>query len=290
VRAGGARMLRGLLAVALLSLGACNAADVAPRARKASVIAREAGWSERLLSAGAFDVMSFSSSSTAMRSDVLTIYIESDGLAFLDRVTVSNDPTPQDPLALRLAIAAPQRPVAYLARPCQYTMPDRGRNCTPAIWTGRRYAPEVVDSMDRAVDALKSTVGASRLVLVGYSGGGVIAALLAARRSDVAGIVTVAANLDLGYWVRRDGLAPLVGSLDPVSFADRLAAVPQVHFAGARDDVVGPDVVRAYLARLPKPNAAALVELSGYDHRCCWVENWPKLVVRPELAAIAGWR
>lgn len=272
-----------------LALAACGASDMVPRARKAAVIARDAGWSQRVIAAGRFDLTSFSSPANGT-SDLLTIYIEGDGLAFLDRATVSGDPTPLDPLALRLALAAPQRPAAYIARPCQYALPDHARNCGPALWTSRRYAPEVVDSLDRAADNLKAAAAARRLVLVGYSGGGVIAALLAARRSDVAGLVTVAANLDLDYWVRRDQLAPLTGSLDPVDFAGRLAGVPQVHFVGGRDDVVGADVVRAYLARLPTPNRAAIAEIAGYEHRCCWASHWPELLARPELAAIPGWR
>jgi pimeloyl-ACP methyl ester carboxylesterase len=281
------RLLCCLLAIGA-TLAACSGADMAPRARKAALLARDAGWSQRVIAAGSFDITSVSS--PAGVSDLLTVYIEGDGLAFLDRAAASNDPTPLDPLALRLALAGLQRPAAWLARPCQYALPDHARNCGPSMWTSRRYAPEVVDSLDRAIDILKSGTSTHRVVLVGYSGGGVVAALLAARRSDVAGLVTIAANLDLGYWVRRDGLAPLTGSLDPVAFAGRLAAVPQVHFVGGRDRVVGADVVRAYLARLPPPSRAAVVEIADYDHRCCWADNWPALLARPELNAIPGWR
>jgi pimeloyl-ACP methyl ester carboxylesterase len=280
--------IAGVLLAAAAALVGCSATDMAPRARKAGMIAQDAGWSGRTIAAGAFDIASFSSA--AGPSESLTVYIEGDGLAFLDRTTVSADPTPADPLALRLAIAGPQRPAAYLARPCQYVLPDHGRNCGPAMWTSRRYAPEVVDSLDQAVGVLKAAAGARRLVLIGYSGGGVVAALLAARRNDVAGLVTVAANLDVGYWVKRDGLAPLTGSLDPVAFATRVAAVPQVHFAGGRDRVVGADVGRAYIARLPTPHRATLVEIAGYDHRCCWADTWRELLARPELAALGGWR
>jgi pimeloyl-ACP methyl ester carboxylesterase len=280
------RLLCGLLAVGA-TLAACSSADMAPRARKATLLARDAGWSQHVIALASFDIASVSSPTGA--SDLLTIYIEGDGLAFVDRATASDDPTPIDPLALRLALAGPQRPAAWLARPCQYAV-DHARNCGPAMWTSRRYAPEVVESLDRAIDTLKSAAGAHRVVLVGYSGGGVVAALLAARRSDVAGLVTVAANLDLGYWVQRDGLAPLTGSLDPVAVAGRLAAVPQVHFVGGRDRVVGADVVRAYVARLPSPNRAVVVEIADYDHRCCWADNWPALLARPELTAIPGWR
>jgi pimeloyl-ACP methyl ester carboxylesterase len=70
--------------------------------------------------------------------------------------------------------------------------------------------------------SLKQRSGSTRLTLVGYSGGGTIAVLLAARRSDVAEVITVAANLDVGYWTQRDGLSPLTGSLDPAGGNPRL--------------------------------------------------------------------
>jgi esterase/lipase len=57
--------------------------------------------------------------------------------------------------------------------------------------------------MDAAVTALKRASGASRLRLVGYSGGGVMAMLLAARRDDVAQVVTIAAPLRLAAHGQR---------------------------------------------------------------------------------------
>lgn len=279
----------GSIVAALVLLAACTG-DLLPRQRKAAHFAGEAGWAYRSIEAGAFDIASYSSPAITAASDLLSIYIEGDGLAFVDEVTPSADPTPRDPIALRLAIAAPQRPAAYLARPCQYVMRARLRGCDVAYWTSRRYAPEIVDAMDRSVDEVKRLFGARRVVLVGYSGGGALAVLLAARRRDVAAVLTIGANLDLGYWTHRDKLAPLAGSMDPASVARQVAEVPQVHFAGSRDRVVGADVVRAYLAHLPRPNRATLVEIDGFSHICCWVDAWPKLVARQEIAAITGWR
>jgi pimeloyl-ACP methyl ester carboxylesterase len=282
-----ARLVCAAILVAA-SLAGCSAAYFTPRQHKAALFADKAGWSSRLIDAGAFDLLSYASPS-ARTAESLTVYIEGDGLAFLDRVTVSPDPTPDDPIALRLALAAPQRPAVWLARPCQYVMAEHPRNCGPGLWTDRRYAPEVVEGMDRALDALKVASGARRLVLVGYSGGGALAVLLAARRSDVTGIVTIAANLDLGDWTHRHQLAPLAGSLDPAAFADRVAQLPQVHFVGSDDGVVPPDVVRAYLSHLSRSNRASLIEIPGYDHACCWVDGWPQLIKRREMTALGVW-
>jgi len=191
------------------------------------------------------------------------------------------DPTPTDPIALRLALADPgPAAVAWLARPCQYTLPDHGRNCAAAFWTARRYAPEILDSMATAIAALKARAAARRLVLVGYSGGGNIALLLAARRSDVAAVVTVAANPDLAYWTARDALSPLTGSLDPAQAAAALGDIPQLHLTGGQDRTTGTDVVRSYMRRLPPGADARLVEIADFTHDCCWARDWPALLGR----------
>lgn len=267
-----------LLALALL-LTACASS----RRAEGPNLARAAGWHWEILPAGMFDL----AVATAPRSggETLVVYLEGDGFAYVRPSQPSGDPTPTDPVALRMALADPtQAPTAWVARPCQYTLPDQGRNCATPYWTNHRYAPEVVDSVGTTLDQLKRRNGASRLVLIGYSGGGAIAAILAARRNDVAKLVTVAANLDVATWTERQGLSPLRGSLDPArDAAPMLGNVDQLHFAGADDRTVGPDVVRSFMRRLPPGSPARLVEVPRYSHSCCWAQDWAS------LAAQGGW-
>jgi pimeloyl-ACP methyl ester carboxylesterase len=189
-----------------------------------------------------------------------------------------------------MALADPRRgPVVYLARPCQYVLPASGRNCSQVYWTGQRYAPAIVDSLGEALDQEKQRAGASTLLLIGYSGGGALAALLAQRRPDVAGIVTVAANLDLAYWTRRDRLGTLEGSLDPADQARLLRGLPQLHLAGADDRVVGPDVTRAFLQRMDGGSETLRVQ-PGFDHVCCWAAQWPSLLQRADVQGVLAAR
>lgn len=283
-----------LAAFCLLAFGfvvtACSSAEFVPSRNRAAHYASEAGWRYGIENAGGFALArAFAphAASADMRAEVLTIYIEGDGLAFVGSRRISADPTPTDPLALRLALNAPQARAAWLGRPCQYTLPvGAGRNCDPIYWTSHRYSRPVLDSMNLAVDQLKSRSGAARLILIGYSGGGAIAALLAAERQDIAGLITIAANLDLGEWVAREKLAPLHGSLDPAMVAGKLSALPQVHFVGTRDDVVPPAIARAFIARLGPNAPARLVEIPDFGHADGWAEAWPALLRRPEVAAL----
>lgn len=266
------RRRRAVLALAVAGLvGAC--ATVQDRRDEAFRLIGEAHWSSAILSAGAFDLLA--ARSPAPPSGTLVVYLEGDGFAYIRPNRPSSDPTPADPVALRMALADTLgAPVAYLARPCQYVTGIHRRHCSVDDWTGRRYAPEVVEAAGLALDQLKQQVEASRLVLVGYSGGGALAVLLAAQRHDVAAVVTAAANLDLAYWTGRDRLAPLTGSLDPADAAPRLGNLQQIHFAGDADRAVGADVTRAYLRHLPAGAPARLIEVPGFTHACCWAEQW----------------
>lgn len=273
--------------IAGVPLAGCSSADLLPGRSQAGWYARNAGWAYEAVGSGPF-VLTTALSPSPVGGGVLAVYLEGDGRAFSGDRIVSRDPTPATPTALRMALAHPGA-AAWIARPCQYTRPETARGCHAAYWTSHRYAPEVIESTVQAIDDLKRRSGARSVVLVGYSGGGAVAALVAARRSDVVGFVTVAANLDIGYWVARDHLAPLSGSLDPAAEADRLRAVPQVHLAGGRDEVVTPDVARSYLSRLGSEAPARLIDLADFDHWCCWVEAWPRLVQRPEMSTIPEW-
>jgi len=266
-------MSRRLAVVLTLCLAACAPS----RQAEGPDLARNAGWHWEFLPAGDFDV---AVATSPRRGDgTLTVYLEGDGFAYVQPNQPARDPTPHTPVALRMALSDPSGAlVAWIGRPCQYTIPEHGRNCRTTLWTTGRYAPEVVDSLSVALDILKRRSGAGRLDLVGYSGGGALAVLLASRRDDVARVVTVVANLDLAYWTRRDGLTPLAGSLDPAQEASRLGAVPQVHFTGGKDRTVGTDVVRSYLRALPPGTPARLVEMPDFTHSCCWARDWPALV------------
>jgi dienelactone hydrolase len=146
-----------------------------------------------------------------------------------------------------------------------------------SYWTKRRFAPEVIEATGLAVDDLKRKFGASKLVLVGYSGGGAVAALVAARRQDVTQLVTVAGNLDHNVWTSIHHIPRLEGSLNPADAWEHLQNIPQIHFLGADDKNVSKAVVDSYLDRFQGNIRPMLIVVDGFDHICCWVEQWSRL-------------
>ncbi|MDE1901196.1 MAG: alpha/beta hydrolase, partial [Alphaproteobacteria bacterium] len=221
------RTLIGPVLCALFLLGGC-AYSGESRSSHAYALAAQNGWTHRTIETGAFRLESFLPRHI-FPADTVTIYIEGDGLAWLDPATPSFDPTPKEPVGLELALKQ-NTDAAYLARPCQYESAREAACSDDTWWTSRRFAPEVVEAETTAVDAIKRLYKASHVVLVGYSGGGAIAALVAARRHDVTELVTVAGNLDTETWVKLHGVLPLSGSLNPADEWAALQNIPQRHF------------------------------------------------------------
>jgi pimeloyl-ACP methyl ester carboxylesterase len=79
----------------------------------------------------------------------------------------------------------------------------------------RRYSATVVSSMAVALERLLAEREIDRLAWMGYSGGGVLAMLLAPRFPQTQAIVTVAANRDIDAWADHHGYLRLAGSLNP---------------------------------------------------------------------------
>ncbi len=217
------------------------------------------------------------------QADRLVIYIEGDGRSFITRRRVSTNPTPADPVALKMALADPSPAVAYIARPCQFVQPLPDA-CKPRYWTSHRYAGTVVAAIDEAVGSLKRRSGASNLGLVGYSGGGSVAALLAERRGDIAWLVTVAANLDHAAWTDWHGDTPLHGSLNPVDGIKQLADVPQLHIAGSEDETVPPVLIQRFIQKLPAGTPVEFRLAAGAGHH-----GWPAFW-RREVCELEFWR
>jgi pimeloyl-ACP methyl ester carboxylesterase len=166
----------------------------------------------------------------------------------------------REPLALEPA--SDDNPALYLGRPCYHGLGDDSR-CAAALWTDERYSEAVVASMAAALEASTTLRRFDRLALIGYSGGGVLAMLLAARVPRTAAVVTVAANLDVDAWTARHGYLRLTGSLNPAAEPPLPAGLYQRHYLGSRDRVVPPEIVSG-----GPFDRATLVLIPDFDHVC----------------------
>lgn len=211
-----------------------------------------------------------------VKTKVLRVYIEGDGRAWITSRTVSDDPTPHKSMAPELAIDDPG-PAVYMARPCQFIL---SAACNRGFWTTKRFSQEVIRAESEVLDTLKSQYGLQGFELVGYSGGGAVALLLAAQRDDVVQLQTIAGNIDPQAWTALKHLQPLTDSLNPVDFADRLEKVPQRHLIGMNDTVVPAEVAKSYMLKVqPVCGETVFVpadHFSGYE--LSWKANRNKTV------------
>jgi hypothetical protein len=256
--------------LAIAGLSACAGRD-----ELAQRIGRAANLSADVIDVGAMRLVAFERDGAGAQ---LSVYIEGDGFTSVTLTRLSSDPTPRDPVALRLAAADGAPAVLYLARPCQFPSLTGQRHCDSDYWSVARYAPLVVETMDAAISKVMRRTGKSRVELIGYSGGGVIAALIAARRNDVVRVITIAADLDVTFWTTYHNVSPLTKSLNPADETALLRDVPQIALTGGRDEIVPKVVLDQYVSRFPRDRGPSVLDIPNFTHECCWADDWSILI------------
>ncbi len=205
------------------------------------------------------------------RGESVRIYLEGDGLPWLRPRQVARDPTTRNPVALRLMLHDPG-PAVYLARPCYHQMDDHPL-CMPWHWTAGRYSRTIVDSLTAAIRTLtKARPSPFGIGLVGYSGGGALAMLIAERLPRVDHVITIAGNIDPDTWTDLHGYSPLSGSENPSLHPPLRGSILQLHLAGENDENLPPSLIGQAVER---QGNGSLVTIARYNHHCCWQDIWP---------------
>jgi dienelactone hydrolase len=243
--------------------------------QRADSLATHAGFSRAVLPGAGFHHVVYE---RLRAGGPLLIYIDGDGAPWIrDGREVAADPTPRDALALELAVRTNAGSVLYLGRPCYFGLAATPE-CHPADWTFDRYSAAVVASLVAAANQFVRAHDIRDVVLIGHSGGGTLAVLMAPQMLHLRAIVTIAANLDVKAWTSRHGYLPLSGSLDPSDQPPVAGNISEIDLAGALDRNVPPALLGRYLTAHP---AARLWTFPRFDHRCCWAQAWPTLL--PQL-------
>ena len=226
---------------------------------------------KEIISAGIFKLYSIHSNLLTCKGTTINLYIEGDGLPWVTSTKISDDPTPINPLGLKLFLKDNHKCKVYLARPCQYISSS---TCKNRYWTSHRFSSEVIDSLNIALDKIKKRSNAFDFKLFGYSGGGAVAALLAAKRDDIVTLVTIAGVLDEKYWTKEHYVTPLYGSLNPADFSEKLSKIYQIHLIGEKDSIVDFSVFQSYIKKFKDKSKINYKIFRDYNHHCCWEKNW----------------
>ena len=236
--------VRGVMAFALVLAG-CMAGKVPLSERIYSVndARLELGvvWREGVAFANGLQLAVVRNYTQIESEDMLRIYIEGDGQAYISKGVVSGDPTPVNPVGLNLALADTHANVMYIGRPCQWA---RGPECKDKhLWTTERFSERMAETY---ASFIAHESRGRPLELVGYSGGAWVALQVAARLENVVKVTTVAGNLMPDYVnayhnVRKLDVAPYPQG--------RLAGLPIVAYIGVNDTVVPRGVVEDFQAK-----------------------------------------
>jgi len=202
------------------------------------------------------------------------LYIEGDGLAWLSRSRPSLDPTPTDPVALRLAGIDRRSNIYYLARPCQYETWTRKKACPIKYWTSNRFDQTVLQSYHQALDKIKAAHGIKTFDIVGFSGGAAIAAILAAQRDDITSLRTVAGNLDHAALNEYHGVSAMPQSITPITYAQKLTTMPQIHYSGGQDHIVPSWLADHFIDALDNAACAQHITVDYASHEDGWTMAW----------------
>jgi len=243
-------------------------------------IAYNAGFKKEYIKANSFMLLTYQK--VTKPSNRIRIYIEGDGSAWKTKRRLSNDPTPRQPIALYLAAEDSYSNIIYIARPGQFPQ-STFTTCDPTYWSSKRFSSDVIDAFNKVIDKVKAKVGTSSIELIGYSGGGAIAVLIAARRNDVKVLRTVAGNLDHEALCEYHHVSPLEGSLNPIDYAFFISEIPQRHFVGSGDSVVPKFIARSFVERQSNESRNRITVVKGATHTKGWREHWKELLSLPPL-------
>lgn len=200
-------------------------------------------------------------------------YIEGDGLITRNGIVPTSDPTPRNKLVLRLANLDPRDNVFYLARPCQY-IKNLNPTCNSIYWTDKRWAPEVVISLNEVIKKISQD---HPVQLIGFSGGGGLAILIAAINHNVKSVITIAGNLDIETFNQIHRSRPSNGSLNPLKVAKKLK-IPQIHLSGKLDTVVPTVIVDNYINEANNSYNTKIICPDCNHASDLWLEFWNDFV------------
>ena len=261
------RFFAVLVALAAASLIGCSTPTT-----RLNDLAKSHNFSRSVVKTHGFEHLVYTNNLTNAKS-VLHVYLEGDGSPWKYRVVTMPDPTPRDPLVLRL-MAQDSAPSAYVVRPC-YNGTSTDPGCDSSLWTSARYSPQVVRSMAAVIEQLIAQQDANEVKLIGHSGGGALAMLIAPSVKQVSHVVTIAANLDTAAWTSHHGYSRLYTSLNPAEQPALSQRITQWHLVGGQDSVVPPALVKGYIS--DQDNALG-ISIKQFSHGCCWEGIWEQVV------------
>jgi hypothetical protein len=267
-----------MLALVPLMLASCTSHE--SRQKRADELATNFHFTPHVIKAGKFLLHTYQKVQNPNLP--YAIYIEGDGFAFRNKWDISEDPTPTHPMVLGLATLDHRSNVIYIARPCQYEAINMDSYCNNSYWTTKRMSDEVVNSINVAI---KNLTHNQPVDLIGYSGGGGVAVLVAERNKQVRTLITVAGLLDhiafnQYHTTERYKIKPMIGSLNPIDVATKISHIPQMHYTGGEDKII-PAFIADKFVQASNSSCVHQVIIPKASHDSGWEKAWNHILSTP---------
>ncbi len=239
-----------------------------------AAVAKASGFTGVSLNTGQFDHQLYMNAQALqhVNSNRLHVYLDGDGMPWEQHRWISDDPTSRNPIILEL-MQQDKQPSIFVGRPC-YQGFNKTSVCNSKYWTSHRYSRDVVNSMVLALKQWLKQNSYKQIVLIGFSGGGTLALLIASEIEVIKTVVTVAGNLDTEAWSDFHHYLPLSESLNPEKLSFN-ASLKQIHLAGLEDNTVPASLIKSFA---DKQTNATFIAYPHFDHHCCWVNEWPAIL------------
>ena len=258
-----------IFTIVLLSSGCVSKLSPKVRQYTADTVAQAGNLIQQKIATDDFLLTTYQRFDATADNKQMVVYIEGDGMAWISRDQLSSNPTPVQPIALKLASIDTNANVLYVARPCQYLWPQKMNRCSSKYWSNKRGSEEVISSINQAISIVKQKQNISSIRLIGYSGGGGIAALIADRRADVSEFVSVSGNLNYKLFTQTHNLSPMNGSIDPITVANQIDSIPQIHYVGADDKIIPRQIALSFSDKVKVINNVS------HDN---WPDKWAQIL------------
>lgn len=271
----------------LLSVLICSllSACIASPSKSFQHTAEKFSFKKIRIESNGFELTAYSTNSPLIskktnKEHILHVYLGGDGQPWIQRNYISKDPTSRKATVLHLMNQDNEHSL-YLGRPC-YHLDDRKISETNHqqcqgnhLWTSHRYSETIVSAMEKAISEYQKTHNSPNVTLIGFSGGGTIATLLANRLKNIDVLVTINANLNIDAWTQHHGYSPLFGSINPYTQAVLPTKIHKHHLIGMQDRNV---LSEHWLDRFQSQSNTTIHRFDEFGHRCCWKNIWPNVL------------
>lgn len=261
-----------LLAIAALALQGCKTITYG---QNPATIGELYGFRKVLVKGGDFWITTYQKITNKHKPYVF--YIEGDGAAFNGKYVVSRNPTPRRQMLIKLAAMDDRPNVVYIGRPCQYTPMDLNPKCNMQYWTDKRLSDDSVQSMNDVINSINNN---HKFSLVGFSGGGGIAVLIAARNYMTKDIITISGNLDHVAFTTYHNVTPMIGSLNPIDYAKQVKHIPQLHISGGKDTIIPPFIADKFVQKASSSCVKQQI-FKDISHNHGWNKIWEYVFNQP---------